>query len=592
MKDHRPCHSTTRRIRRRRRFAGASLAFCAATAAYSGIPSTVAAFSTLSSHSCVPSIPTSTNKNAVHTRNINHPNNHRRSWNGQPLGASTIDASTANNNNNINKYAPPPPPQQPSSPPQNKPKSSSSHSQAAQWHRDRRQAMLQKYGDQIAPLERSANSQWVGGLLLAAGNLVLASLAVTCGRLSSFKWTFGLALFPGSLLSLWQLQILHDNLHGSLLDKSKQSFSIPIPLLGGNVAIKKKRLQQAILFWGSMPSIFGYYLYLQYGHLSHHQAVGNPKTANLRKLFDSPQPYFEDGDVLFVAHRMRLLGGKDGIGPRFIVKGKEVILSIANLGFQQWRYQGNDHDDDHDDDTQTNENDNNHQNSSAADTTISNGSSSKQTLQAVWNMNMFAISFLYERMLLVVNDCVVALTGKNFFFLNKPKQFHKECAKYCRLACLVRGALWWAGGKSWHSLLFLYLAETLWSIPPHPAAAMFVTNHGSRPNHDNNSVDEPLIASSPPEACLPSSSTYAGPWYSAMTLGTNYHCEHHDFPTIPFHRLGELRKVAPEFYRTAAASSRTTSTTNTRRDNLWKIMRQAFAKPDYYACMNDLESVR
>ena len=52
------------------------------------------------------------------------------------------------------------------------------------------------------------------------------------------------------------------------------------------------------------------------------------------------------------------------------------------------------------------------------------------------------------------------------------------------------------------------------------------------------------------------------------------HCEHHDFPTIPLHRLGELRKIAPEFYSTQS------------NDNVLKIMKKAFTKPEFYACMD------
>lgn len=163
--------------------------------------------------------------------------------------------------------------------------------------------------------------------------------------------------------------------------------------------------------------------------------------------------------------------------------------------------------------------------------------------------------------MLAINDVVVAITGTNFFFPNKPRHFHDECTKYCRCALLVRVALWYFGGgyKAW---LFLLLAETLWSIPPHPASAMFVTNHGSDINeNDNNS-------------CVPSSSTYAGRWYSIFTLGTNYHCEHHDFPTIPLHALGNLRKIAPEFYRQGTS------------DQLHKVLSKAFSSPSYYACMD------
>jgi fatty acid desaturase len=138
---------------------------------------------------------------------------------------------------------------------------------------------------------------------------------------------------------------------------------------------------------------------------------------------------------------------------------------------------------------------------------------------------------------------------------------------------LVRGLLWYLGGQNWHALLFLYLAETLWSIPPHPACAMFVTNHGSSSNANG------AIAASPTDACIPSSSTYAGKWYSLLTLGTNYHCEHHDFPTIPLHKLGKLRQIAPEYYRQGST------------DRLGRILHKTFAFPEYYACMNDMNAV-
>jgi hypothetical protein len=392
---------------------------------------------------------------------------------------------------------------------------SQTFSDAAEWHRDRRRRMLLKYGDQIAPLEKRANSQTLGLTLLALCNLTLASLSLYCGATESLIQTFLLALLPGSICSLWQLQILHDGLHGSLLDKKASSFTI------AGRTIPKKKLQDAILFWGSMPSVFGYYLYLNNGHMSHHTTVGS-KQADLKQLFASEQADFEDGDLLFVAHRMKLPGE---IGPRFeLPGGKDLVMSISRTGFQQWR-EG----------------------------------------QPMWNAATFATSFLFERAMLVINDVVVAVTGRNFFFPNKPDSFHHDCATYCRAAVVIRGALWFLSG-SWHSLLFLYLAETLWSISPHPASAMFITNHGS-------SGAEGIEDASNDE-CVPSSSTYAGKWYSLLTLGTNYHCEHHDFPTIPLHRLGELRGIAPEFYRKGSP------------DELGTIMHKTFSSPDFYACMD------
>lgn len=162
-------------------------------------------------------------------------------------------------------------------------------------------------------------------------------------------------------------------------------------------------------------------------------------------------------DVLFVAHRMKLKGSP---GPTFTFGDKKYTMSISKTGFNAWK-------DGH----------------------------------PIRNACAFATSFMYERAMLMINDVVVAITGRNYFFPNKPKEFHDECAKYCRYAVLVRALLWKLAG--WKALLFLYLSETLWSIPPHPACAMFVTNHGSNIDESGN--------------CIPSSSTYAGRWYSLLT---------------------------------------------------------------------------
>lgn len=385
---------------------------------------------------------------------------------------------------------------------------------ASQWHKTRRKQMLSKYSSEILPLEQQAHGLFVGLPLLIIANFCLAFMALRSASLTILQ-IFGLAVLPGSMFSLWQLQILHDSLHSSLLPKP--SMNNPSRLTKKLIR-HRKRIQKAILFFGSFPSAYGYYLYLQYGHLTHHNVLGDPDKVSLAVLFNSTKVDFEDGDLLFAVHRMKLLGE---IGPKFWLKWpekKEFILSIGNAGFNYWK-EG----------------------------------------RAVINATIFTATFLFERMMLILNDFVVALTGKNYFFPNKPKRFHEEGAIYARCATFIRLGLCHVA-KSWKPLLFLYLSETLWSIPPHPCCAMFVTNHGSNLDADGN--------------CIPSSSTYAGRWYSILTLGTNYHVEHHDFPTIPLHQLGKLRKIAPEFYRSGGG------------DKLLGIMRKTFAQPDYYACMN------
>ena len=274
-------------------------------------------------------------------------------------------------------------------------------SPAAKWHKSRRRQMLQKYGDEILPLERDSSSHTLALSLLFLSNASLFALSVLSGRLHPIQVAL-LALFPGSIFSLWTLQILHDGLHGSLLNKKQQNF----------FGVKRRDLQNSILFWGSMPSAFGYYLYLKYGHLTHHKSLGDAHSASLKQLFESDQKDFEDGDVLFVSHRMKLKGE---VGPTFKFGEKSVTLSISKMGFNSWKES-----------------------------------------RSIRNAFAFAASFMYERFMLIINDFVVAITGRNYFFKNKPQQFHDECARYCRCAVMVRGLLWKLAG--WKSLLFLYLS--------------------------------------------------------------------------------------------------------------------------------------
>ena len=392
--------------------------------------------------------------------------------------------------------------------------------------------MIAKYGTKILDLEQQS-SQYVGIPLLLLGNVTLLGLSLLAGSLS-VPAVVALAIFPGSIFSLWQLQILHDCLHGTLLDRRTMS------------AKNKSTWQQRILFWGSLPCVFGYYLYLQYGHLSHHKSFGSEE-ATLLQLFDSSQVDFEDGDVLFASHRMKLKGpigpqlplpevgnwdktkaeGEGDVGDDNVKNPRRrLTMSISRTGFHFW-----------------------------------------QMGQPIWNATVFAASFLFERYMLCWNDVIVAISGRNFFFPNKPQEFHQQCATYTRCAVALRLALFLVAG--WKSLLFLYLSETLWSIPPHPACAMFITNHGSKSAEDNDDG-----------ACQPTSSTYAGAWYSILTLGTNYHCEHHDFPSIPFHLLSELHQIAPEFYLSARGDYPKAN------DHVFDIMKRTFAQPDFYACSN------
>jgi len=252
-------------------------------------------------------------------------------------------------------------------------------------------------------------------------------------------------------------------------------------------ALARKERRERVLRFGSQPSVFGYWLYLALGHLNHHASTGD---ATPRELFDSSRADFEDGDLFFALHRQEAPGGA----------AADPVISIARTSFRNlW---GDD---------------------------------------VAWNALCYAASSVSERAALCANDKVVALSGSNaFFFPNKPDEFHATCASYARFAALWQlGVVALAGGDL-HALGYLLVAETAWQLPPWPAAALFVSNHG---------VDAETRGVGGAAEGRPTHSVYGPAWFDALCFHANYHAEHHDFPKVPLWRLPELRRRAgPDFY--------------------------------------------
>jgi fatty acid desaturase len=116
----------------------------------------------------------------------------------------------------------------------------------AAWHRKRRRAILDAHPE-IAALEKP---DWKGVLLLLTCNAVLYACAALAPSLS-WIGVLALALTVGATASLWQLTMLHEVIHGTM--------------------VKNGGFLQTFLLWTmSFPSVFGYFLYLRFGHLSHH----------------------------------------------------------------------------------------------------------------------------------------------------------------------------------------------------------------------------------------------------------------------------------------------------------------------------------
>jgi sphingolipid delta-4 desaturase len=90
-------------------------------------------------------------------------------------------------------------------------------------------------------------------------------------------------------------------------------------------------------------------------------------------------------------------------------------------------------------------------------------------------------------------------------------------------ACLAALAFWFGAGP------FKYLiASTVFAIGLHPLGARWIQEHF---------------------AMVPDQETYSyyGP-LNKVSFNVGYHNEHHDVITVPWSRLPEVRRLAPEFY--------------------------------------------
>lgn len=385
----------------------------------------------------------------------------------------------------------------------------------SRWHLDRRAAILKKHPE-IAKLASPEPSTLP--ILLATNGLQVMS-CIACADLPT-PLLIPSAIFVGGTLSLWQFALLHDVKHGTA--------KLPSGISANSV-----------LFAGSLPSLFGYYLYLRYGHLSHHKNFG---LRPIKDLFDSEDTTFEDGDALFVAHRQSMVGDAPNKGVDFF--GQD---NVGGLGI------------------------------SISRTIYSLFWLDSKVVPAeftsTWNALVFSFSMTFERAALVVGGgLAVALTGRNYFFPYKPQSFHDTAAAYARVSLALQlGLLAFAGPGA---LLYLFLAEVGWQLPVHPASAMFVSNHPSL-EMPNGSDDSGV------NGCQPTASVYLGGWYDWLCCFSNYHIEHHDFPDVPAFRLGQLHEAAHEFYNDDAVKG--------GRDGWVQTMKRTFVQRDFYACSRVLD---
>lgn len=89
-------------------------------------------------------------------------------------------------------------------------------------------------------------------------------------------------------------------------------------------------------------------------------------------------------------------------------------------------------------------------------------------------------------------------------------------------------AIWLGLTFGWNAVFYLF-SSFAFSIGLHPLGARWIQEHYT------------------PEGDLQESFNYEGS-LNTISLNVGLHNEHHDFPAVPWNKLGELRKIAPEYY--------------------------------------------
>jgi sphingolipid delta-4 desaturase len=88
-------------------------------------------------------------------------------------------------------------------------------------------------------------------------------------------------------------------------------------------------------------------------------------------------------------------------------------------------------------------------------------------------------------------------------------------------------AMWWAFGGA--SVFYLFMSM-MFALGLHPLGARWIQEHYTLdPEQETYSYYGPL---------------------NVLALNMGYHNEHHDFPSIPWNRLPEVKRLAPEYYDT------------------------------------------
>ncbi len=152
-----------------------------------------------------------------------------------------------------------------------------------------------------------------------------------------------------------------------------------------------------------------------------------------------------------------------------------------------------------------------------------------QVLRAVVGLIVYAATAMWHRQLKPTDFALSILADQHLVSGYKRYKLEMWAVTYPLMALGMIAALVWFFG--WVPLIYLFLSALFTTGFLHPLAFGLMLSNSHFHGY---------------QCYQPSASNY-GP-VNWITFNFGMHTEHHDFHYIPWFRLGQLRKIAPEFY--------------------------------------------
>jgi sphingolipid delta-4 desaturase len=145
-------------------------------------------------------------------------------------------------------------------------------------------------------------------------------------------------------------------------------------------------------------------------------------------------------------------------------------------------------------------------------------------LPSYWEIRLFGSSAIGKALWLFFQPVVLAL--RPLRLKGVPIFDRWVLANWLAVFAFDGIILWYMGPIS-----FLYLVSSLFfAVGLHPLGARWIQEH-----YTSDDDQETF--------------SYYG-WLNRLQLNVGYHNEHHDLPAVPWNRLPEIKRLAPEFYDT------------------------------------------